>query len=79
MSLTNRTIEHQDLHPKTAAQDKLFHSGQFLENAEIHWIFFSISSPSVFSISTGWQFYRDKKNEFITAIMKLPTCILAVS
>ena len=30
MSLTNRTIEHQDLHPKTAAQDKLFHSGQFL-------------------------------------------------
>ena len=37
MSLTNRTIEHQDLHPKTAAQDKLFHSGQFL--AFLFWQF----------------------------------------
>ena len=32
MSLTNRTIEHQELHPKTAAQEKLFHSGKVFVN-----------------------------------------------
>ena len=31
MSLDGRTIEHKDLHPKTAMQDQLFHQATSLD------------------------------------------------
>ena len=48
MSLINRTIEHQDLHPKTATPDKLFHLGPFL--AFLFWHFREQISTKVVSV-----------------------------
>ena len=31
MCLDNRTIQHQDLHPKTAVQEELFHTSTSLD------------------------------------------------
>ena len=31
MCLNNRTIQHQDLHPKTAAQEEMFHTSTSLD------------------------------------------------
>ena len=31
MSLNNRTVQHQDLHPKTAVQEEMFHTSTSLD------------------------------------------------